>query len=370
MSVCLTCDISLFTGIRGYEDELEFWEMKMRGDLTEILLRFILRYDSRQGLFLPSPSCLCCKDGQISLQFLLFLGLVGCQLVFAFSSGHRTLVSFFFSKNKQEKLKRDLKNFWKLYCNGVRGNSGSLSVLQMRSSPVWVWGLSCMQKTNLLLYGPSNHTGSFFQRFKKKVNSNHHLLKRGSTCVFNRCSIMTITFRIFFPLCKKTFHVILPRGTHWAQPSIHSFWYFGNSQNNITKIIKFLVLWTVNSKYIINNLYYLPSSLCSPVTYSIRGIPTLQQLNGNSSQSILFKEARHIFYFTIKCSMIMVKYTRKFYKYLSEYLSHVKLLGSASNQMLLKSTHYLTKRLLIHFDARHSTNESSKFVKSKCKPAF
>ncbi|KNZ61802.1 hypothetical protein VP01_1355g2 [Puccinia sorghi] len=33
------------------------------------------------------------------------------------------------------------------------------------------------------------------------------------------------------------------------------------------------------------------------------------------------------------------------------------LLGSASNQMLPKSTRYSTKHLLIHFNARHSTNE-------------
>ncbi|KNZ47908.1 hypothetical protein VP01_6053g1 [Puccinia sorghi] len=43
-------------------------------------------------------------------------------------------------------------------------------------------------------------------------------------------------------------------------------------------------------------------------------------------------------------------------------LSCVKLPGSASNQMLLKSTRYLTKHLLIYFDARHSTNEILTFA--------
>ncbi|KNZ48315.1 hypothetical protein VP01_575g3 [Puccinia sorghi] len=45
-------------------------------------------------------------------------------------------------------------------------------------------------------------------------------------------------------------------------------------------------------------------------------------------------------------------------------MSRVKLLGSALNQMLLKSTRYSTKNLLIHFDARHSTSESLTFVES------
>ncbi|KNZ50953.1 hypothetical protein VP01_4158g1 [Puccinia sorghi] len=42
-------------------------------------------------------------------------------------------------------------------------------------------------------------------------------------------------------------------------------------------------------------------------------------------------------------------------------VSRVEPLGSALNQMLLKSTRYSNKHLIIHFDARHSTNESTTF---------
>ncbi|KNZ59244.1 hypothetical protein VP01_1776g3 [Puccinia sorghi] len=51
-------------------------------------------------------------------------------------------------------------------------------------------------------------------------------------------------------------------------------------------------------------------------------------------------------------------------------VSHVEPMGSASNQMLPKSTRYSTKDLLIHFDTRHSTNESLTFFKSKANLLF